>query len=117
MKNDFLLIPDAPAYEINSELCVRNVKTGRFLKPWCHCYTKKFYVRLTVTPDGRTLSRQPRELRRQAVMSIGKGNFFLPIPSTNGRYEINPRGILRNVRTRRIIKSNSHNMVTLYPLR
>lgn len=32
MKDNFLTIPDAPNYEINSDCVVRNKKTGKILK-------------------------------------------------------------------------------------
>ena len=33
MKNNFLPIPDAPGYEVNSQGFVRNIRTGKILKP------------------------------------------------------------------------------------
>lgn len=33
MRNDWLTVPDAPQYEINSDLVVRNKLTGKTLTP------------------------------------------------------------------------------------
>lgn len=101
MKNDWLTIPDAPQYEINSDLVVRNKLTGKTLTPIR--LKRKNGVTLTYTLHGYGvyLYRTGQSLRRQAQAVQGS---FAPIPSLDGRYEINAQGVVRNTRTKKVIK-------------
>ena len=102
MIENFLTIPDAPNYEINSQLVCRNKKTGRVLKIF---FSKKGspYYSLRTTGKRTTFKRSPETLRRLAAASAK--STFVPIPSLGGRYEINITGKVRNSRTKKIIKS------------
>lgn len=98
IKEDFLTIPDAPDYEINSKLVVRNKKTGRCLTPLI-IYGNKYYSIFKVKG-----SRNAVTLRRQAVAATEVNTTFESIPSLNDRYEINCFGTVRNVRSKKILK-------------
>ena len=47
-ENNFLPIPDAPGYEINSKGFVRNIHTGKILK----AYNQKNFFMVTDTEHG-----------------------------------------------------------------
>ena len=100
LKNDFLTIPDAPNYEINSELIIRNKKTGRILAS----YTKGGCTVAcpSATPCHRVW-RSPKTFRSQALAAV-KGTTWFPVPSLNGSYEFSRNGYLRNAFSKRILK-------------
>ena len=105
MKDDFLTIPDAPNYEINSQLMVRNKKTGRLLKIRQDDYkNKKGYYCLCI--KGKPKSYKAETLRLLAVEfnSARLGEKWVKIPSLNYLYEMTPNGTLRNAKTKRITK-------------
>ena len=103
MINNFLPIPAAPGYEINSQGFVRNIRTGRILKAYKHkdrptpkIHIPKYHIRQTA-----------ESLRHQAVIAHNekdKETSWLPIPSVGGKYEINFRGTVRNTKTKKILK-------------
>lgn len=102
MKDDFLIIPDAPNYEINSELICRNKKSGRILTlKSCSKNNRRYSIYLK--NQIRSTTRSARVLRAQAVAAVSSSTFE-PILSLNGKYEINIRGVVRNARTKKIIK-------------
>ena len=98
IKEDFLTIPDAPDYEINSELVVRNKATGHVLKPIIK--NGNAYYRLTL---GGVKFRTAKTFRRQAAEAVTNSTFE-PIPSTGNHYEINVTGIIRNALTKKKLK-------------
>ena len=107
MRNDFLTIPEAPNYEINSQFMVRNKKTGRIKKSYYKKNTNSLIVKLWV--DGRPLWRSVYYLREQAVAAvkdakIKSDDWWITVSSLNNLYEINPRGILRNTKTKHVLK-------------
>lgn len=102
MRNDFLTIPGTN-YEINSELVCRNKKTGRLLTAYKD-KNKTWTFNLFV--DGKTKSRSAKSWRRVAKAAT-MPDTFIPIPSLNGRYEINYVGTVRNVKTKVILKPYS----------
>ena len=106
--DDFLPIPDAPNYEINSEFICRNRKTGYVLKPQ-KLNGKSYYTVYSV--DRQRLKRLPTFLRRLAVGS--REDFYEPIPSTNFRYEINKCGKVRNARTKKVIQERRNRRAVL----
>ena len=102
IKEDFLIIPDAPNYEINSQLLVRNKKTGRILKP------RQKQLRIIVAfqaANGKRQSRDIQSLRNQAISAV-KTDVWFSVPSLGNLYEINKKGQLRNARTKRNLKIN-----------
>lgn len=105
MKNDFLTIPTAPDYEINSQLMVRNKKTGRLLKILQNDYkdTKGQYC---LCIKGKRKYYKAETLRILAVEfnSASLGKKWVKVPSLNYFYEMTPNGTLRHVRTKRITK-------------
>lgn len=105
MKDDFLPIPDAPDYEINSELICRNSKTDHIMTPFLKKRNQNLYYSLFSQSNhvGRDIVRTAKTLRAQAVAAVTDSTFE-PIPSLDGRYEVNNRGIIRNAKTKRIIK-------------
>ncbi|MBQ3337532.1 MAG: hypothetical protein IJG80_09030 [Selenomonadaceae bacterium] len=99
MKDDFLTIPGTN-YEINSKLICRNKKTGHILKSYMDkCGARCFNLLV----DGKPKSRSAEYWRRFAVDAV-TSHTFMPIPSLGGRYEINLTGVVRNARTKKIIK-------------
>lgn len=103
MKENFLTIPDAPNYEINSQLVCRNKRTGKVLKLHVVPKRRSYY---SLRPPGwkHTLKRAPETLHRQAVEAVKPKLKFEPIPSLGGRYEIDTRGVVRNALTKKTIK-------------
>ena len=101
MKDDWLTIPDAPNYEINSQLICRNKKSGYILKPQKDKHGNPYYSTRTI--DKKIYCRSPKLLYRCAKAASVKEK-YIPIPSLNNRYEINSSGSVRNVRTKQILK-------------
>ena len=107
MKDDFLTIPDAQIYEINSEFVVRNKKTGRIMsvkKRVCKdsCIAALWY-------NGKEVKRDVKTFRRQAEIAVEDANLKMrdqwhPIKSLNNLYEINRKGVVRNAKTKRVKK-------------
>ena len=104
MKNDFLTIPDAPNYEINSELFVRNKKTGHILKSCLPKRNKKPTVTI-VKDDGKILTRTLENLRLSAELEILE---WVKVPSLNDLYEFSSKGHLRRIADKRLIKFSNH---------
>lgn len=104
MRDDFLTIPDAPNYEINSELICRNKKTGHVLK--VH-RSNRGYCSYNLYVDGTPITRSPLAFRRLAL-SDPTAATFAPIPSLDYRYEINRAGTVRNAKSKRIVKTTAH---------
>ncbi len=97
MIENFLTIPAAPNYEINSRLVVRNKKTGRILTP-----SKNLTVCVRV--DGKTRTFLLKTIREQALAAVETVKFY-PIPSTGNKYEMNRNGKVRNAKTKRVLKT------------
>lgn len=100
MKEDFLTIPDAPGYEINSELIMRNKKTGHLLTLLPR--TKKTPERYILFVNGKQVGRAAETWRRQA--EAAKKITFEPVPGYGDRYEISPKGVVRNRLTKKELK-------------
>lgn len=109
MKDDWLTIPDAPNYEINSQLICRNKKTGHILKKSVRLDGAVLY-QLTSAP--KVVIRSPKTLRAQAVATTLKQT-YIPIPSLGGKYEINSSGTVRNAQTKCLLKKQD-NAVLLF---
>ena len=101
MKNDWLTIPDAPNYEINSDLVCRNKITQKILTPQRIKRAKGSALYYSLNGYGVNIWRTGKSLRRQAAASQGT---FALIPSLGNRYEINKKGVVRNARTKIILK-------------
>ena len=101
MLENFLTIPDAPKYEINSQLICRNKRTGKILKVYYTAGNKPYYF--LYLEGNKSTHRRAKTLRRIAVAAVTLDT-FAPIPSLGGRYEINRRGKVRNAKTKRILK-------------
>ena len=104
-KEDFLPIPNAPNYEINSQLIVRRKSDGLILKQFIPKDRKSITVRF-IGKNGKYTKGTVESLRRQAevAVKIYQSEVWLPIPSLNYLYEISQQGICRNVRTKRLLK-------------
>ena len=102
MKDDWLTIPEASKYEINSELVCRNKLTGETLTPTFHQRREIFLLHLYIRKRVR-IARTPEEFR---LLAEGKSipTQFVPIPSVGGKYEISPRGTVRNATTKHVLK-------------
>ena len=100
MKNDFLTIPDAPKYEINSELIVRIKKSGKFKKQYKRNSGYMFYL----FNAGKKVARSPKTLRAQALAAIRSDSCWFPVPSLNYLYEFSRNGCLRNAKSKRVLK-------------
>lgn len=103
MRENFLTIPDAPRYEINSDLICRVKATGQILTLQID-YKNFCYYSLRRPDKLWCIKRSPKTLRRQAVEAAKLQKQFLPIPSTGGRYEISLKGVVRNARLKQILK-------------
>lgn len=101
----WLTIPDAPNYEIDSKLNVRNKKTGHIRKPTIRNGTKYYSLPTVAGQRGcPKLSYSAITYRRQAVSAYFPHSFE-PIPSLGGKYEINSKGVVRNSVTKKIVRS------------
>lgn len=105
MKDDFLPIPDAPNYEINSELICRNSKTDHIMTPFLKKRNQNLYYSLFsqsnhvagilfVLPKLYVLKPSPLSLI--ALLSL-----FL---RSTVVMKLIIAGIIRNAKTKRIIK-------------
>lgn len=104
MRDNFLTIPCAPNYEINSDLVCRNKKTGKILTLFKNSHNDGVYYSLRNSAVTKfTIKRSPQHLRQQAVAAT-KVETFEPIPSLHNYYEINPKGTVRNAETKQILK-------------
>lgn len=92
MKNDWLTIPIAPNYEINSDLVCRNKRRNRIIAP---CYRRgKRSFRVCVA--GKQFCRSAQYWRTKAEEALLDEPEFFPVPSLGGKYEINKQGVLRH---------------------
>lgn len=107
MIENFLPIPDAPNYEINSKLVCRNIKTKHPLKLHSRKGKAPYYSLRNKEKTKFAIKRSPKSLRRQAV-AAAQVDTFEPIPSVGGKYEINNRGVVRNAKSKQIIKRKGH---------
>lgn len=96
MRDDFLTIPGAPNYEINSQLVVRNSRTGKIVKG----YFNKTWgsVRVNLYVNKRYAFSDVYDLWEKAVAA--HGDYWEAVPSLNDLYELNPKGILRDAKTK-----------------
>ena len=99
MKNDFLTIPDAPNYEINSELVVRNKTTGQILKHYLSATNRTPIVELH--NGGKSFCRSVKNLRK--IAELAKLN-WVKVPSLNYLYELSQKGHLRSVKNKYLLK-------------
>lgn len=104
MKNDWLTVPDAPNYEINSDLVCRNRKSKKLLKIFRGQNGRRYYS-LYSKDNSHTIKRSPKTFRSQAEAAAVPGTFE-SLPSFNGAYEINKCGVLRNSNTKIVLKIN-----------
>lgn len=103
VRENFLTIPDAPRYEINSQLICRVKATGQVLKLQNDCKNFRHYS--LRRPDKRgTFKRSPKTLRAQAVEAANPKASFEPIPSLGYKYEIDNRGNVRNATSKQLLK-------------
>ena len=103
MKNDFLTIPNAPDYEINSKLVCRNKITDKFLKPDIRHGKRGDYIYYRLIVDKKIIRLSAKTLRNKAWAPFDKRIFYL-VPSLDGKYEVTRTGVLRNVKSKRILK-------------
>ncbi|MBR0288955.1 MAG: hypothetical protein IJQ82_08255 [Selenomonadaceae bacterium] len=106
MKDDFLTIPDAPNYEINSELICRHISSGKIIPLHTHTQGRLYYT--LRDDDGKSITRTSTYFRRIAVAAVTPDTFE-PILSLDYRYEINHSGTVRNTKTKRIVKPIAKN--------
>lgn len=102
MKDDWLTIPDAPNYEINSQLICRNKKSGYVVKKQIKSNGAVRYA--LYVARNKSVMRSPKTFRAQAVAATVKQTYF-PIPSIGGKYEINCKGTVRNAKSKIIIST------------
>lgn len=100
MLENFLTIPAAPKYEINSQFICRNRKTKKVLKLFRQSNGSPYYsLRID---NNKIFKRSPEMLRRLAKAAADPGTFE-PIPSLDYRYEINKQGKVRNTVTKKVL--------------
>lgn len=113
MKNDFLTIPDAPNYEINSQLFVRNKRTGRILKVSTRGYKNSIFY--NICHNGSASSKVAVTLRETAEeKTLKSSKHWLPVPSLNYNYEINRFGELRNAKSKHKLYLCKDNCYSVY---
>lgn len=103
-KTDFLTIPEAPNYEINGLLKVRNKTTGKLLKGWIEKKSKARHVFLTFKYKkyrGRIF--RVDGLYQKALAAWNRRDWY-PIPMLGDRYELNYDWQVRNAKTGQILK-------------
>lgn len=106
IKRGWLTIPDAPNYEINSALQVRNKTTGYMMKlhnvPECvsPCYQ--------VRANNKYILRTAQSFRRQAEDAVSTREWY-PVPSLNNLYEFNQQNQLRNAATKKLLTKQKGN--------
>lgn len=107
MIENFLPIPYAPNYEVNSKFVVRNIKTKHIIKP-----DKYGGVRLYI--DGKPMDCSAQKARRVAVAARfdNKNSTWTTIPSAPN-YEINKHGVVRHKVTKNFPKLDEHNRYDL----
>lgn len=109
----FLTIPDAPDYEIDEKFICRNKTTGHIMTPAKRTKTSSYYrLQTSAVPSG-SIYRTAVALRRQAVAAIQEDTFE-PIPSVNGKYEIDQLGNVRNARTKKRLKPNCKDTYSMH---
>lgn len=103
MKDDFLTIPDCPNYEINSDLVVRNKKSGYVLSRVPHPKGKNLACHL-VNANHKPQFRVVKTLRQQALAAhLDADGQWVPVASANNQYEIDKNGRLRNSKTKQLL--------------
>lgn len=110
VKSGWLTIPDAPNYEISSDLQVRNKRTGQFLHTYKISPNRKCeYYNLWV--EGRKIFRTGKALRNQAeAAALAEiGDEWYPVPSLNNRYEFNNKNFLRVTATKHLMRRYKKN--------
>lgn len=112
-KADFLTIPEAPNYEINGYLKVRNKTTGNILKGERRPNRNVVMVLLT-TPNGK-IKRSTNVLYREAIDTLST-TIWRPINSLGKKYELSPGGDVRNRKTKKLLKPINHDGETYYML-
>jgi len=113
MRDNFLTIPDAPNYEINSQLIVRNKITGYILKPYTRSSGKSYYQLAQNTVTGKAINRQPESLLNQARIALMTST-FATLLSPFDSYEVDPKGRCRNRRTKKLLRCRNGNRYTLF---
>ena len=108
MRENFLTIPVAPNYEINSQLICRNKRTKRVLTLQRRKGNHGTYYSLRLTGTKNTIKLSPKLLRRLAAEAANPTKTFMLIPSLDYRYEINMRGVVRNAKTKQVLKRKGH---------
>ena len=104
--NSFLTIPIAPDYEINAKLVCRNKTTKQLLKPQRKKTSRFLYYCLRDT-QGNSMQKNAISLYTLAVEELREHKeFWLPIPSLDYRYEISIHGVIRNAKTKHILKQD-----------
>lgn len=106
-KSEWLTIPDAPNYEINSALQVRNKKTGYLLTPRKIKNHPTEIVKLWV--GNHQIIRTPKTFRAQAKAAVATDKWY-PVPSLNNLYEFNKRAQLRNAVTKKLLSKHRDNL-------
>lgn len=101
----WLTIPKAPSYEINKQLQVRNKRT-KYMPKLYYNPTTNSYFHCLFTQNGKRINLTPQAAYNQAVAAALGEDGFMPIPNYCGRYEINKFGIVRNIKTKRILKQH-----------
>lgn len=103
LKDTWLTIPDAPSYEINKQLQVRNKVTGHMLKLQKTKTRTIHYVLNRNTVTGKSICRSPKSLFRQALAAVTNDTFVPLLPPLDS-YEVNERGVCRNIHTKKILR-------------
>lgn len=113
IQSGWLTIPDAPNYEINSDLQVRNKITGRFLKLSIKKRGANYYQLWQNTVTGKVIARKPESLLMQARAALAVTNFAPLLPPFD-LYEVDKRGRCRNRLTKKLLQCRNSNQYSLH---
>lgn len=91
-REQFFSIPFAPRYEVNGYFIVRNSATKHVIQPLKTGVVTFFY-------EGYRFRQRPESYYRRA-RAAAEDEEWRPVPSLDGKYELNPAGNLRNATTK-----------------
>ena len=95
-KDIFLKIPDAPNYEVNGHYVVRNCNTKNVRKPRPDGY-------IDITYHGGAVRATASSFYARAL-AVFDAEDWHPVPSLDGRYELDRNGNLRNATNKKLLR-------------
>ena len=116
-KAEFLTIPDAPNYEINGYFKVRNKITGKLIRHRMkNAPDSVGGVSLKTKDGGHKVFGLLKAYRTAVDAFLNEDGEWASIESTKNRYEMNIDGVVRNAKSKYIIKPYMSRGVKFYKL-